>query len=211
MKMNMIALTSALALAACNETNSPPAQSPQQTTMTSSSTAATPSDPPSSSMTETPSSTTTSPSATMNTKSGERTGEMQTGTSGTAGASPPAPSPAPVAGTNPGGPTPAPAAGDPPKNADNTKNNERDRHGTLTPTDQGNSGNETKITAAIRRSLVADKTLSFNAKNVKVITTGTKVTLRGPVKSDQEKAAIEAMAKQTAGVTEVDNQLEIKK
>ncbi len=97
-------------------------------------------------------------------------------------------------------------------NADNTKKNERDRGGsTLTPMDQGNSASETKITAAIRRGIVADKNLSFTAKNVKVITMGTKVTLRGPVKSDQEKAAIESLARKAAGVSEVDNQLEIKK
>jgi osmotically-inducible protein OsmY len=77
--------------------------------------------------------------------------------------------------------------------------------------DQGNSGSETKISAGIRRGIMGDKTLSFTAKNVKVITVGTKVTLRGPVKTEQEKAAIEALAKQAAGVSEVDNQLEVKK
>ena len=104
-----------------------------------------------------------------------------------------------------------PGVADQTKSADNTKINDRDRHGALTPMDQGSSSNETKITAAIRRGIVADKTLSFTAKNVKVITVGTKVTLRGPVKSDQEKASIEAVAKQAQGVTDVDNQLEVKK
>lgn len=95
--------------------------------------------------------------------------------------------------------------------ADNTKINERDRKSNLTPMDQGNSKEETNVTAAIRKSIVGDKSLSFNAKNVKVITTGTKVTLRGPVKTEQERATIEALAKRAAGVTEVDNQLEVKK
>lgn len=104
-----------------------------------------------------------------------------------------------------------PGAADQTKQADNTKVNERDRHGALTPMNQGNSSDETAITAAIRRGIIADKSLSFTAKNVKVITVGHKVTLRGPVKSDQEKASIEAVAKQTAGVTEIDNQLEVKK
>ena len=80
----------------------------------------------------------------------------------------------------------------------------------MTPTDQG-GGNDRDITAAIRRSVVADKALSFSAKNVKIITEGGKVTLRGPVKSDEEKTAIEAKAKSTAGVSAVDNQLEVKK
>jgi hyperosmotically inducible periplasmic protein len=104
-----------------------------------------------------------------------------------------------------------PGDADQTKNADNTKINERDRHGALTPMSQGNSGAETKITAAIRRGIVSDKTFSFTAKNVKIITVGNRVTLRGPVKSDEEKAAIEAIAKQTEGVGEVDDQLEVKK
>jgi osmotically-inducible protein OsmY len=77
--------------------------------------------------------------------------------------------------------------------------------------DQGNSGTETKITAAVRQAMMSDKSLSFTAKNVKVITVGSRVTLRGPVKSEQERASIEALAKRTAGVSEVDNQLEVKK
>ena len=111
--------------------------------------------------------------------------------------------------TPPPATTPAPNA-DGTKNADNTKLNERDRKSTLTPINQGNSSAETKITADIRKAILAKK-LSFNAANSKVITTGTKVTLRGPVKSDEEKATIESIAKATAGVTEVDNQLEVKK
>jgi osmotically-inducible protein OsmY len=103
-----------------------------------------------------------------------------------------------------------PGSADQTRNADNTRINDRDRHAALTPMNQGNSGAETKITAAIRRGIMSDKTLSFTAKNVKVITVGSKVTLRGPVKSDQEKAAIEAVAKQTDGVSEVDDQLEVK-
>lgn len=102
-----------------------------------------------------------------------------------------------------------PAVGE--KNVDNTKNNERDRHGTLTPTDQGNSANETKITAEIRKQLVISKSLSMTAKNAKIITNGTKVTLRGTVKTEQEKSEIESVAKTASGVTAVDNQLEVKK
>ena len=114
------------------------------------------------------------------------------------------PAPAPAVVTNPG-------VADQTKNADNTKINDRDRHGALTPMDQGNSGSETKITAAIRKGIMGDKTLSFVAKNVKIITVGGKVTLRGPVKSDEEKSLIEAKAKAATGVSEVDNQLEVKK
>ena len=104
-----------------------------------------------------------------------------------------------------------PGAADGTKDATNTKINERDRSGAaLTPMDQG-GGKDRDITAAIRRSVVADGSLSWNAKNVKIITVAGKVTLRGPVKSDAEKATIEAKTKAAAGVTEVDNQLEVKK
>jgi hyperosmotically inducible protein len=120
---------------------------------------------------------------------------MTTGTTTTAGA--------PPATNNPG-------AADNTKDATNTKINERDRNGTLTPMDQG-GGKDRDITAAIRRAVMSDGSLSFTAKNVKIITTGGKVTLRGPVKSDAEKAAIESKAKSAPGVTEVDNQLEVKK
>jgi osmotically-inducible protein OsmY len=104
-----------------------------------------------------------------------------------------------------------PGVADQTKDATNTKINDRDRHGALTPMDQGGSAAERNITAAIRKGVVGDKSLSFTAKNVKIITTGTKVTLRGPVKTDEERSVIELRAKQTPGVTEVDNQLEVNK
>jgi osmotically-inducible protein OsmY len=75
--------------------------------------------------------------------------------------------------------------------------------------DQGNSAAETTITANIRKGIIGDKTVSFNGKNVKIVTIGTKVTLRGPVKNAAERATIESIAKRTAGVSDVDNQLEV--
>jgi osmotically-inducible protein OsmY len=56
---------------------------------------------------------------------------------------------------------------------------------------------------------MGDRTVSFNGKNVKIITVGTRVTLRGPVQSSKERTAIEGIAKRTAGVGDVDNQLEV--
>ena len=58
---------------------------------------------------------------------------------------------------------------------------------------------------------MSDGSLSFTAKNVKIISNGGKVVLRGPVKTAQERASIEAKARATAGVTDVDNQLELKR
>jgi hyperosmotically inducible periplasmic protein len=94
--------------------------------------------------------------------------------------------------------------------ADNSGKNVRDRQGaTQTPEDQSNAKADMAITQAIRKAVIADKGLSTNAHNVKIITTNGAVTLRGPVKSVAEKNSIAEKAKQTAGVRSVDNQLEI--
>jgi hyperosmotically inducible protein len=93
--------------------------------------------------------------------------------------------------------------------ADNTKVNERDKGGTLTPIDQGNNEVDLGITQKIRQAVMKDDTLSVTAKNVKIITVKGMVTLRGPVKNDKERTDIAAMAQNVAGVTRVDNQLEI--
>lgn len=75
--------------------------------------------------------------------------------------------------------------------------------------DQSENEADRTITQNIRRAVTADDSLSTNAKNVKIITNNGMVTLRGPVKSEKEKAEIEAKAKQVAGVKSVDNQLEV--
>lgn len=95
---------------------------------------------------------------------------------------------------------------------DNTKVNERDRNSAAqTPPDQRENESDLKITQQIRQAVMADDSLSFTAKNVKIITAGGKVTLRGPVKSDAERSAIEAAARKVAGANQVDNQIEVKK
>jgi osmotically-inducible protein OsmY len=94
--------------------------------------------------------------------------------------------------------------------ADNTGRNARDADGrTLTPMDQGESEADRTITQQIRKAVVDHDDLSTNAKNVKIITQDGVVTLRGPVKSQAEKAAIASVAQKTGGVKRVDNQLEI--
>jgi hyperosmotically inducible protein len=94
--------------------------------------------------------------------------------------------------------------------ADSTSRNVRDRDGTSpTSGDQAENESDRQISATIRQAVVDDNSLSMNAHNVKIITSGGVVTLRGPVKSQQEKATIESKAKQVAGVTRVDNLLEV--
>jgi hyperosmotically inducible periplasmic protein len=102
------------------------------------------------------------------------------------------------------------AADDRTVNPDNTAKNERDRSGeTQTSGDQSNSSTDLKITQAIRQALMKDGELSMTAKNIKVITANGQVTLRGPVKTAQEKAKIDQIAKSAAGGAQIEDQLEV--
>jgi hyperosmotically inducible periplasmic protein len=96
-------------------------------------------------------------------------------------------------------------------NADNTGKNTRDRDDqSQTATDQSNDPADIKLAADIRKMVVNDGSLSTMAKNVKIITTDGVVTLRGPVETQKEKAAIESHAEH-AGAKKITNELEIKK
>jgi hypothetical protein len=93
---------------------------------------------------------------------------------------------------------------------DNSKTNMRDRDpATLTPMDQGGSEADRTITQQIRKAVVGQDGFSTDAKNVKIITQDGVVTLRGSVKSAEEKATIAAVSTKTEGVKRVDNQLEV--
>jgi hyperosmotically inducible periplasmic protein len=65
------------------------------------------------------------------------------------------------------------------------------------------------LTKKIRMALHDDKSLSTYAHNIKIISQDGKVTLRGPVRSDDEKAAIEAKAVEVAGQGNVSNHLKV--
>lgn len=93
---------------------------------------------------------------------------------------------------------------------DNTARNVRDRESTITPGDQGENENDREISQQIRKTIVDDNSLSSNAKNVKVISIQNVVTLRGVVDTTREKDTIEKIARETPGVTRVDNQLDVK-
>ena len=94
---------------------------------------------------------------------------------------------------------------------DNSAKNERDASGdSKTSGDQSNKPEDIKISAAIRRAIVADDSLTVTATNVKIITADGIVTLRGPVKTDAEKVKIAQIAQQEAGQMKIDNQLEVK-
>lgn len=92
---------------------------------------------------------------------------------------------------------------------DNTGVNVRDRNDAkVTAQDQSESDTDRTLTQEIRKAIVADDSLSTNAKNVKVITVNGVVTLRGPVATEQEKNKVAAKVNGVAGVKKLDNQLE---
>jgi osmotically-inducible protein OsmY len=95
--------------------------------------------------------------------------------------------------------------------ADNTSRNTRDRdQSTATPIDQGNNKADIDTTARIRKEIMADKSLSVNAQNAKIITVNGQVTLRGPVASADEKRQLGEIASRIARAENVTNQLEVK-
>jgi hyperosmotically inducible periplasmic protein len=65
------------------------------------------------------------------------------------------------------------------------------------------------ITQKIRKAIHEDKSLSTYAHNIKIITQDGKVTLRGPVRSEDEKSNLQAKAAEIAGQDNVTNQLEV--
>src|SRR5205823_1866973 len=97
-----------------------------------------------------------------------------------------------------------------PAPADKTKVNQRDRDANEPTADQQKENtSDRQLTAQIRRAIVKDKSLSTDAHNVKIVTQDGNVTLKGAVKTDAEKQAIEATASQIAGAGKVSSELQV--
>lgn len=95
--------------------------------------------------------------------------------------------------------------------SDNTKMNQRDRNPNEPTADQQqNNRSDRDITQQVRKAIEADKTFSSYAHNVKVITENGQVTLKGPVRSEDEKRAVEAKAAAIAGDGKVSSELTVK-
>jgi osmotically-inducible protein OsmY len=89
--------------------------------------------------------------------------------------------------------------------------NDRDRNADQPTADQQkNNRSDQDITKQIRVAVEKDKSLSTYAHNVKIITQDGVVTIRGPVRSEEEKRVVEAKALEVAGVGKVNNQLDVK-
>ena len=94
---------------------------------------------------------------------------------------------------------------------DNTRVNRGDRNTNPPTADrQQDARPDREVTKQIRDAIIADKALSTYAHNVKVIAQNGHVTLRGPVRSEDEKRAIEGKAAEIAGEGNVVSDLTVK-
>jgi hyperosmotically inducible periplasmic protein len=94
---------------------------------------------------------------------------------------------------------------------DNTKVNKQDRaDGAITADQQKDNRNDRQLTQQIRKAVIADKSLSTYAHNVKIVSQGGTVTLKGPVRSEDERKAVVAKAQEVAGAGKVTDQLSVK-
>ena len=96
---------------------------------------------------------------------------------------------------------------DPQPAADNTKVNKNQTPPTADQ--QKMNASDRTITQEIRKAVHEDASLSTYAHNIKIISQDGKVTLRGPVRSDDEKSNIEAKAVTVAGKDNVTDELTI--
>jgi hyperosmotically inducible protein len=106
-----------------------------------------------------------------------------------------------AASSRPQNQTPAP---------DNSKTNQRDRNKTSPTADQQKANaSDTDVAKQIRSSIMKDKSLSTYAHNVKIIAQDGKVTLKGPVRSEDERTNIASKAAAVAGDSNVTNELTV--
>ena len=95
--------------------------------------------------------------------------------------------------------------------ADNTKVNKRDRSKSEATADQAkNNATDRELMQKIRQALMDDKSLSTYAHNIKVIAQNGQVTLKGPVRTEEEKTAVESKAAEIAGADHVISKLAVK-
>src|SRR5579863_3515019 len=94
---------------------------------------------------------------------------------------------------------------------DNTKMNQRDRNSNEATADQQKMNpSDRETTKQIRQAIEKDKSISTYGHNIKVVTQNGMVTLKGPVRSEEEKKAIEAKAAEIAGPDKVNDEMDIK-
>jgi osmotically-inducible protein OsmY len=88
--------------------------------------------------------------------------------------------------------------------------NQQDRApSAVTADQQKNNKSDIQLSREIRHALTSDKSLSTYAHNIKVISQNGKVTLKGPVRSDDEKSAVLTKATQVAGQSNVNDEMTV--
>jgi hyperosmotically inducible protein len=90
---------------------------------------------------------------------------------------------------------------------DNSKQN---KNQTQTADDQTNAKSDRLITQKVRKAIMADKTLSTYAHNVKIVTVNGAVTLKGPVQSEEEKQKVASEAANAVSADKITNELTVK-
>jgi osmotically-inducible protein OsmY len=95
---------------------------------------------------------------------------------------------------------------------DNTKVNRRDRSSAEPTADQQKmNSSDQKLSASIRKSILDDKSLSTYAHNIKIISQDGTVTLKGPVRSEEERKSVISKATEVAGSAgKINDELSIK-
>jgi osmotically-inducible protein OsmY len=79
----------------------------------------------------------------------------------------------------------------------------------VTADQQKNNRDDRQLTQKIRKAVMADKALSTYAHNVKIVAQGGAVTLKGPVRSEDEKKALVAKAGEIAGADKITDELSV--
>jgi hyperosmotically inducible protein len=89
-------------------------------------------------------------------------------------------------------------------------NSQQNKNQSQNADNQSNATADRMTTAKIRKAIIADKQLSTYAHNVKIITLNGKVTLKGPVKSEEEKQQVASDATAVISADNLTNQLTVK-
>lgn len=93
---------------------------------------------------------------------------------------------------------------------DHVKMSESDRSGAPSPLDPSTDPADLDLTKDIRDALMADDTISLDAKSIRIVVRDGHVTLLGPVRGKREHDVVLTRAREFAGIAWVDDRLEIK-
>jgi hyperosmotically inducible protein len=110
----------------------------------------------------------------------------------------------------PGGSSAAPAFAQTGSAQTAPDNSNQNKNHAQTADDQTNAKSDRLITQKVRKAIMADKTLSTYAHNVKIVTVNGAVTLKGPVQSEEEKQKVASEAANAVSADKITNELTVK-